>query len=135
VVCGENPTVTKLIDYQQFCGIPNAEENEEPFAEISVTELKDILDQDEHPVVIDVREPFEINIAQIDGTVHIPMREMPDHLKDFDTNQEIIVHCKSGGRSAKICKLLIENEFTNVKNVKGGILAWSREVDSNIPQY
>ena len=86
-------------------------------------------------MIIDVRESFELEIAQIDGTVHIPMREIQNHLDEFNIEDEIIVHCKSGGRSAKICKLLIENQFTNVKNVKGGILAWSREIDSSIPQY
>ncbi len=135
VVCGENPSVTELIDYQQFCGIPKAEEKKEDFDEITVSELKNILDKEDHPVVIDVREPFELDIAQIGGTIHIPMREMQNHLSEFNADDEIIVHCKSGGRSAKICKLLIENEFTNVKNVKGGILAWSKEIDSSIPQY
>ena len=135
VVCGENPSVTELIDYQQFCGIPKAEEKKEDFDEITVSELKNILDKKDHPVVIDVREPFELDIAQIGGTIHIPMREMQNHLSEFNADDEIIVHCKSGGRSAKICKLLIENEFTNVKNVKGGILAWSKEIDSSIPQY
>ena len=135
VVCGENPSVTELIDYQQFCGIPKAEEKKEDFDEITVSELKNILDKEDHPVVIDVREPFELDIAQIGGTIHIPMREMQNHLSEFNADDEIIVHCKSGGRSAKICKLLIENNFTNVKNVKGGILAWSKEIDSSIPQY
>jgi len=135
VVCGENPTITELIDYQQFCGIPKADDKKDDFDEITVSELKKILDKDNHPVVIDVREPFELDIAQIDGTVHIPMKEIQDHLSEFNIEDEIIVHCKSGGRSAKICKLLIENKFTNVKNVKGGILAWSKEIDSSIPQY
>jgi len=135
VVCGENPTLTELIDYQQFCGIPKADDKKDDFDEITVSELKKILDKDNHPVVIDVREPFELDIAQIDGTVHIPMKEIQDHLSEFNIEDEIIVHCKSGGRSAKICKLLIENKFTNVKNVKGGILAWSKEIDSSIPQY
>jgi len=135
VVCGENPSVTELIDYQQFCGIPKAEEKKEDFDEITVSELKNILDKEDHPVVIDVREPFELDIAQIGGTIHIPMREMQNHLSEFNADDEIIVHCKSGARSAKICKFLLENKFTNVKNVKGGILAWSKEIDSTIPQY
>jgi len=135
VVCGENPSVIELIDYQQFCGIPKAEEKKENFDEITVSELKNILDKEDHPVVIDVREPFELDIAQIGGTIHIPMREMQNHLSEFNADDEIIVHCKSGGRSAKICKFLIENKFKNVKNVKGGILAWSKEIDSTIPQY
>ena len=135
VVCGENPSVTELIDYQQFCGIPNVEEKKEDFDEITVSELKNILDKKEHSVVIDVRESFELDIAQIGGTIHIPMQEIQNHLSEFNADDEIIVHCKSGGRSAKICKFLIENKFTNVKNVKGGILAWSKEIDSSIPQY
>jgi sulfur-carrier protein adenylyltransferase/sulfurtransferase len=135
VVCGKNPSVTDLINYQEFCGIPNAKKKRKKFDEITVTELKKLLDKDIHPIVIDVREPFELDIAQIRGTIHIPMREIQNHLSEFNVDEEIIIHCKSGVRSAKICKFLIENKFTNVKNVTGGILAWSKEIDSSIPQY
>jgi adenylyltransferase/sulfurtransferase len=135
VVCGEHPTVTELIDYQQFCGIPKAEEKKDEFEEISVGELKTMFDENSQPFVLDVREPFELNIAKIEGTYHIPMREVENRLSELNPESEIIVQCKSGGRSAKICKLLIDHNFKYVKNLKGGILAWSRQIDSNIPQY
>ena len=135
VVCGDNPSVTELIDYQQFCGIPKADAKKENFGEITVGELKKLFDNNMAPLVLDVREPFEIDIAKIEGTFHIPMRDVENRLDELNVNDEIIVQCKSGGRSAKICKLLIEHDFKNVKNLKGGILAWSKKVDSSIPQY
>ena len=135
VVCGDNPSVTELIDYQQFCGIPKADPKKENFGEITVGELKKLFDNNMAPLVLDVREPFEIDIAKIEGTFHIPMRDVENRLDELNVNDEIIVQCKSGGRSAKICKLLIEHDFKNVKNLKGGILAWSKKVDSSIPQY
>lgn len=135
VVCGENPTVTKLIDYQQFCGISNNDNVIENYDDISVFELKSLIDNGNHPFVLDVREPFEVNIAKIEGTVHIPMKEVEYRIKELNPETEIIVQCKSGGRSAKICKLLINKKFKHIKNLKGGILAWSKEIDSSIPTY
>ena len=85
--------------------------------------------------MLDVREPFEVNIAKIEGTVHIPMKEVEYRIEELNPETEIIVQCKSGGRSAKICKLLINKKFKHIKNLKGGILAWSKEIDSSIPTY
>ncbi len=135
VVCGDHPSVTELIDYQQFCGIPNQEEKNDEFGEITVAELKYLFDENKNPFVLDVREPFELNIAKINGTIHIPMREVENRIQELNPNNEIIVQCKSGGRSAKICKVLLDNNFKNVKNLKGGILAWSSEIDPSIPTY
>ena len=135
VVCGDNPKVTKLIDYQQFCGIPSQEEKNDEFGEITVSELKNLFDNNKSPFVLDVREPFELNIAKINGTIHIPMRDVEKRIQELNPNNEIIVQCKSGARSAKICKVLLDNNFKNVKNLKGGILAWSSEIDPSIPTY
>ena len=87
------------------------------------------------PTVLDVRENHEVDIAKINGTIHIPMIEVLNRISELNVRDNIIVHCKSGQRSAKICKILIENNFRNVKNLKGGILAWSKEIDSSIPIY
>ena len=135
VVCGANPSITKLIDYQQFCGIPSDDDKEEYFDEITVQELNNLMNNGQLPTILDVRENHEVEIAKIDGTIHIPMREILNRIAELDSNDKIIVHCKSGQRSAKICKILIENNFKNVKNLKGGILAWSKEIDSSIPTY
>ena len=135
VVCSDNPSITKLIDYQQFCGIPSDDDKREDFDEITVQELHNLMNNGQIPTVLDVRENHEVEIAKIDGTIHMPMREVLNRIAELDSNDKIIVHCKSGQRSAKICKILIENNFKNVKNLKGGILAWSKEIDSSIPTY
>ena len=137
-VCGENPTVTELIDYQEFCGIPQAaeadrrEEGEVP--EITVTDLKRKLDNGENVTVLDVREPHEYDVAEIGGRL-IPLGELPQRLVELDRNQSYAVHCRSGARSAKAVKLMRGAGFGDVRNVKGGILAWSDEVDPSVPKY
>ena len=135
VVCGTNPSITKLIDYQQFCGIPADNNTEEGFTEITVHELNTQFNNGKSPLLLDVREDHEVQIAKINRSIHIPMREVPNRIDELDPNQEIVVHCKSGKRSAKICTFLIENNFLNVKNLEGGILDWSKEIDSSIPTY
>ena len=107
----------------------------EKYEEISVSELKALIDCGKNLIVLDVREPFEINIAKMDDTVNIPMREVEQRIRELNPKEEIIVLCKSGARSAKICNLLIDHNFENVKNLRGGILAWSKEIDSSIPTY
>ena len=135
-VCGENPTVTELIDYQEFCGIPQegaAEENN-GVPEITVNELKAKLDNDEDVNVLDVREPHEYEVANI-GVKLIPLGELPQRLAELDQDEYFVVHCKTGGRSAKAVKLLQDAGFHNVYNVKGGINAWSEEIDPSVPKY
>lgn len=108
--------------------------------EISVTELKAILDARtgdgaESPVVLDVREPWELAIARLAGTLDIPMNEIPDRLGDIPSNGRVIVMCRSGARSLRVANYLQQNGYAEVANLTGGILAWSAEIDSDLPQY
>jgi adenylyltransferase/sulfurtransferase len=136
-VCGENPTVTELIDYQEFCGIPqaNAAEEENGVPEISVSELKQKMDAGENINVLDVREPHEYEVASI-GAKLIPLGELPERLIEVESDGgEIAVLCRSGARSARAVKLMQDTGYGRVYNVKGGILAWSDEVDQSVPKY
>ena len=135
-VCGDNPTVTELIDYQEFCGIPQAAaaEQENGVPEITVTELKQKMDSGEDVNVLDVREPHEYEVANI-GVKLIPLGELPQRLAELDQSENFAIHCKSGARSAKAVKLLQDAGFQNVYNVKGGITAWSEEIDPSVPKY
>jgi molybdopterin/thiamine biosynthesis adenylyltransferase/rhodanese-related sulfurtransferase len=137
-VCGENPTITELIDYEQFCGIPQAaaaEAAETPVPEINVTELKQKLDRKDKFVLLDVREPFEWDIARIPGAKLIPLGELPSRMSELDSADDIVIHCKSGGRSAKAVRLLQEAGFSKLHNVTGGITAWADDVDPSVPKY
>jgi len=135
-ICGENPTVTELIDYEEFCGIPqaNAVAQENGVPEITVKELKQKMDDGEPISVLDVREPHEYEVANI-GVKLVPLGELPRRLAEFDQNENFAIHCKTGGRSAKAVKLLQDAGFGNVYNVKGGITAWSEEIDPSVPKY
>ena len=135
-ICGENPTVTELIDYEEFCGIPqaNAAEEKNGVPEITVGELKQKMDTGEPINVLDVREPHEYEVANI-GVKLVPLGELPQRLAEFDKDENFAIHCKTGGRSAKAVKLLQDAGFGNVYNVKGGITAWSEEIDPTVPKY
>jgi adenylyltransferase/sulfurtransferase len=137
-VCGAHPTVTKLIDYQQFCGIvPTAKEEikvKNGVPQITVAELKRRLDAGEDLFILDVREPFEYQIANIGGTL-IPQNEVPQRLAEIDRDREIVVQCKSGSRSQRIAEFLKQSGYPDVLNLAGGILAWSSEIDSTVPKY
>lgn len=137
-VCGEHPTVTSLIDYQQFCGIA-AETAEEKslkngIPQMTVTELKQRRDAGEDLFVLDVREPYEYQIANIGGTL-IPMNDVPQRLAEIDRNREIVVQCRSGGRSQRVAEFLAGQGYPNVKNLAGGILAWADQIDPKIQKY
>jgi sulfur-carrier protein adenylyltransferase/sulfurtransferase len=139
-VCGEHPTVTRLIDYHQFCGVPQTqaapvEEKKLNPGEIDVLELKAKIDRGDDFVLIDVREPHEYQIGSIPGSKLIPLGEFPRHLGEFDPSSEIVIHCKSGMRSGKACNVMRQAGFQNVRNVVGGILAWSDKVDPSVPKY
>jgi adenylyltransferase/sulfurtransferase len=137
-ICGENPTIKELIDYEQFCGIPQAAEAEAaetPVPEITVQELKRKLDSKEKFVLVDVREQFEWDIARIPGAKLIPLGELPSRMSELDSADEIVLHCKSGARSAKALRLLKEAGFGKLANVEGGILAWAEQVDPSVPKY
>jgi len=137
-VCGDHPTVTKLIDYEQFCGIkpepktPSAVVNGIP--QMPVKELKRRRDAGENVLVLDVREPFEQQIAQIGGKL-IPLGELPQRTGELNPEQEIVIHCKSGGRSQKAAEFLAKNGFTKLHNLAGGITAWSNEIDPSVRKY
>jgi molybdopterin/thiamine biosynthesis adenylyltransferase/rhodanese-related sulfurtransferase/molybdopterin converting factor small subunit len=140
-VCGDHPTVTALIDYQQFCGIPAATAAAASTAavpEITVDALKSALDRDEHPWILDVREPREFEICRIPGSTLIPLGELPKRLSEIPQGTDapdIVVHCKMGGRCAMAVALLRENGITNARNLTGGILAWIDRVDPSLPKY
>lgn len=135
---GKNPTVTELIDYEAFCGIPSAngqEEKESDVPEVSVTEYKSWLDSGEDVQLIDVREPHEVEIAEIGGEL-IPLKTVLDNADKISRDKKVVVHCRSGQRSADAIKQLQEKYgFDNLYNLKGGILAWSEEIDEKVPQY
>jgi sulfur-carrier protein adenylyltransferase/sulfurtransferase len=137
-VCGTHPTVTKLIDYEQFCGIrPETKEEQaikNGIPQLSVKDLKKRMDAGESLFILDVREPFEYRIANIGGKL-IPQGEVPQRLAEIDRNREIIVQCKSGGRSQRIAELLKQSGYPKVANLSGGILAWSDQIDPSVPKY
>jgi adenylyltransferase/sulfurtransferase len=136
--CGEHRTITKLIDYQQFCGIPQQapkQESKVTEGEIEVTEVKEKMDRGDKFVLIDVREPHEYQICNIPGAKLIPLGEIGKRLDELDKTADIVVHCKSGMRSARACGILKAAGFEHVRNMKGGILAWSDRVDPSVPKY
>ncbi|MDA4133972.1 MAG: molybdopterin-synthase adenylyltransferase MoeB [Thaumarchaeota archaeon] len=131
-ICGANPTVTKLIDYEAFCGV---KDEPQPEREITVTALKKILDHKGAVVLLDVREPFEYQISRIEGAKHIPLGQLPQRVNELDTADEIVVYCHTGMRSAQATRLLNGLGFKKAKNLKGGIAAWGREVDPSLRSY
>ena len=145
-MCGAHPTVTALIDYQEFCGIKpeaspeaNLDSGQETtlkngIPQMTVQELKQRRDLGEDLFVLDVREPYEYQIANIGGTL-IPQNEVPQRLAEIDRNREIVVQCRSGGRSQRIAEFLAQQGYTNVKNLAGGILAWADAIDPKITKY
>ena len=133
-VCGKNPTVTKLIDYEGFCGVTH---EASPIAEISAAELQRALQQGEKLLLIDVREPQEVEKARIAGSTLIPLGQLGARLGEITEwkPRRVIVHCRTGGRSAKACALLRDAGFVDVTNLSGGIDAWSITVDPKVPRY
>src|SRR6202035_1340672 len=134
-VCGTHPTVTKLLDYNQFCGIRGEEKPVETgVPEIQVEELKRRLDAKDDLFVLDVREPHEYKICNIGGHL-IPLNDLPNRVHELDSSREIVVHCKMGGRSAKAVEFLQQSGFKKVQNLAGGITAWAERVDPKVPKY
>jgi adenylyltransferase/sulfurtransferase len=140
-VCGTNPTVTKLIDYEQFCGLrPEPQAAQATGAGVSTTEitpveLKKRLDAGDKLFILDVREPNEYQINRIPGSMLIPLGELPRRYQELPRDVEIVAHCKMGGRSAKAQDFLKTVGFADVKNLKGGILEWIDKVDPSQPKY
>jgi adenylyltransferase/sulfurtransferase len=137
-VCGQNPTVTALIDYEHFCGIvpETAQEKnvKNGIPQLTVKELKQRRDAGEDIFLLDVREPYEFQIAQIGGTL-IPQNDVPNRLSEIPRDREIIVHCRSGARSQRIAEFLKQSGYPQVVNLAGGILAWSDEIDPKVQKY
>jgi adenylyltransferase/sulfurtransferase len=137
VVCGPNPTVTKLIDYEEFCGIPQeaAMNPVSGIPEITVYDLKTMRDRGDDFVLVDVREPHEFAICSLPGSVKIPLGTLPQNLNRLSTADEIVVHCKMGGRSAKAVQFLRDSGFRKVRNLAGGIDRWAAEIEPKMPRY
>ena len=137
-ICGDHPTIHELIDYDQFCGIPQADAEaakELQVPTITATELKTKIDRQDKFVLVDVRERFEYDISRIPGSKLIPLGELPARLSELDSADEIVLHCKVGGRSAKALRILQEAGFRKLNNLQGGITSWSDEVDPSVPKY
>ena len=135
-VCGDHPTITKLIDYQEFCGVPNQPHQEAPVeGDIEPTEVKAKIDRGDRFVLIDVRETHEYQICSIPQAKLIPLGDLPKRVNELNSADEIVAHCKSGMRSAKAVDFLKQAGFKKVRNMKGGILAWSDKVDPSVPKY
>ena len=134
-VCGENPTVKELIDYEMFCGIQPPKQDENP-DEVTVQEMKRALDDPALGIkVVDVREPFEYEIARVEGVPLLPMSQLQRRFTELDPNSQYYLLCKVGARSFECVEFLREQGFKYVKNVKGGTDAWAREIDPNMPRY
>ena len=139
-VCGTHPTVTTLIDYEQFCGVaPHQVEAAKPATTgadaLTSLELKAELDRGQKLVILDVREPQEYQINKIPGSILIPLGDLPKRYVELDPNARIVSQCKSGMRSAKAQEFLRSKGFTNVRNLTGGILGWIDQVDASQPKY
>jgi len=137
-VCSDHPTITELIDYDQFCGIPQAQaaEDAEPqVPTVTVQDLKAKQDRGDKFVLLDVREPFEWDICRIPGATLIPLGQLPSRMSELDSADEILLQCKSGARSARALRLLQEAGFSKLANVEGGILAWAEQIDPSVPKY
>src|SRR5215471_6598230 len=132
-ICGTQPTITDLRETGAFCATRG--NGDSPHFEMTVAQLKARMDAGTAPVILDVREPFELAICRIPGTRHIPLGELARRLDELDPADEIVVHCKSGGRSARAVSLLREHGFADASNLAGGILRWINEIDSTLPRY
>jgi adenylyltransferase/sulfurtransferase len=134
-VCGTHPTVRELIDYHEFCGIRGQETAAHTtLTDMTVEEFKQRRDRGDDLFLLDVREPHEYQICNLNGYL-IPLNDLPKRVNELDSSREIVVHCKMGGRSAKAVDFLRQAGFTKVHNLAGGINAWSEKVDPSVPKY
>lgn len=137
--CGEHPTIGDVQAYEQFCGLPPTEEveQEEVLADYDITpkDLKGMMDENSDLYVLDVREPHEIAICVIEGTVKIPLGDVAERHLEVPKDREVVVHCKMGGRSAQAVEFLQSKGYTKVKNLAGGIIRWADDVDASLSKY
>lgn len=138
-VCGPNADITELIDYEEFCGVPGHDRAEEGSAgaewDTDAPTLASRLQSANPPLLLDVREPHELQISALPGALNIPLGQLAARLSELDSAREMVVLCKSGTRSARALELLVSAGFKRVKNLRGGINAWAREVDTRLPVY
>ena len=137
-ICSAQPEVTELIDYEEFCGVPGHDHDEGSAGEgwdITPAELVERMSAGNSIHLVDVREPHELEISQIDGAKLIPLGQLAARLHELDSANEIVLFCKSGSRSARALELMASAGFRRMKNLKGGINAWAREVDPSLPLY
>jgi adenylyltransferase/sulfurtransferase len=137
-VCGDNPEITELIDYEEFCGMPMHDHDEGSAGadwDITARELADRLSQGNDIKLIDVREPHELEISQLDSATLIPLGQLAARLSELNSADEIVLMCKAGTRSTRALEILHSAGFRKMKNLKGGINAWALEIDPNMPIY
>lgn len=137
-VCGPNADIKELIDYEEFCGVPGHHADDTSAGanwDISAQELKERLDREPNLILLDVREPHELEIAAIKGAKNIPLGEVAQRMSELDSAEEMVVFCKRGSRSARAIEILSSAGFKKMKNLKGGINAWAEEVDKSLPLY
>jgi adenylyltransferase/sulfurtransferase len=137
-ICGEHPTITELVDYEAFCGVPGHDHKEDDTVsgwDIDAPMLDDRLNGPNPPFLLDVREPHELAISALPNAKNIPLGTLAARLSELDTAQEMVVFCKGGTRSTRALELLTSAGFKKVKNLKGGINAWAQQVDSDLPVY
>jgi sulfur-carrier protein adenylyltransferase/sulfurtransferase len=135
-ICGDSPTITKLIDYEQFCGVRGqAAPAAAADGEVTVEELKRRIDAGEDVFILDVRNAEEYQLCRIPGSVLVPLPELARRYREVPADRELVVHCKSGMRSAKAVQFLRQQGYGRLKNLKGGILAWAEKIDPGMPRY
>ena len=137
-VCGPNADIKELIDYEEFCGVPGRGHDEGSAGagwDIDATELADLLARPNAPILLDVREPHELEISKLNNALNIPLGSLAAHLSELDSAREMVVFCKGGTRSTRALELLVSAGFKKVKNLRGGINAWARSVDTDLPIY
>src|SRR2546426_5138962 len=132
-VCGSHPTITQLIDYEEFCGLKRTETLGE--FDMTAKQLKAVIDSGKRPLLLDVREPFEYSLCHLESSTLIPVEELLTRLSELKRDSEIVVYCHVGIRSASAVRLLRQAGFANVRNLQGGIDEWARQVDNKMPRY
>src|SRR5713101_6397157 len=132
-VCGPNPTITRLIDYEEFCGLKRTDTLAE--SNISAGQLKTAIDSGKRPVLLDVREPYEYSLCHLESSTLIPVEELHTRLGELNRDSAIVVYCHVGIRSTGAVRLLKQAGFANVRNLQGGIDEWARQIDNNMPRY
>lgn len=135
-VCGDAPSVNELIDYEQFCGItPEAEDEAKGIEELNAIQLKAELDEGRELFLLDVRNPMEREICCLEGSHLIPLDQLMNRIHELDSAHDMVVYCRSGARSAQAIQMMQQAGFRKLRNLRGGILAWSDEVDPSVPKY